>query len=115
MKMKKLFLTIVVAVLLIVAATTNVNAATAVSNAKAEVESTVTVTVDFGSAENADGKYQNQKGQRRPLLGPGHNVFDAQLSLPGGAGQGGGKGGAGHVVVHTDTPFRKQCVQWCPR
>lgn len=55
MKMKKLFLTIVVAVLLIVAATTNVNAATAVSNAKAEVESTVTVTVDFGSAENADG------------------------------------------------------------
>lgn len=54
MKMKKLFLTIVVAALILLAATTNVNAAT-VSTSKIEVEKAVAVTVDFGDAENADG------------------------------------------------------------
>lgn len=54
MKMKKLFLTIVVALVVLAAATTNVNAAT-VSSVKEEVGKAVAVTVDFGSAESADG------------------------------------------------------------
>lgn len=54
MKMKKLFLTIVVAILLVVAATSCANAATVSVNTKYEVGDTVTLTINFEETRNID-------------------------------------------------------------
>ena len=53
------------------------------------------------AAEDAHGEHQDQKQHRGALLGPGHDIADTYLRLPGRPGQGGGEGGAGHLFIHS--------------